>query len=105
MGVVGAVLAFLLAPLLGLVSWTFTTFRAEANRSIEQLRAENREQALILATLKASDHDARMLALLESLRDKFDAFGRALDRSSTIMDRLDRKLQSGGEYPAARIPR
>lgn len=109
-GIVGAILAFLLAPLLGLVAWTFTTFRSEANRAIELLRAENREQALQLAALKASGHDERMIQLLdglgrglEKLDDKLDGLGRGFDRFATIVERMDRRLGlSGGEYRAVK---
>lgn len=99
-GVIGGIVSPVLAILLGLIAWTFTTFRSETNRAIEQLRAENRDQALTLATLKAGAHDERMLSILESLRDGFNRF-------SVIMDRFDRKLggTSGGEYRAVTPPR
>lgn len=93
-GIIGGIVSPIILVLLGLVAWTFTTFRSEANRAIEQLRAENRDQALQLATIKAGAHDDRMLAMLESLRDGFNKF-------AIVMDRIDRKLgASGGEYRA-----
>jgi len=98
-GIIGGIFTPILAVLLALVAWTFTTFRSEANRAIEQLREENRDQALQVAAIKAGAHDERMLTLLESLRDAFN-------RYTVVMDRIDRKLgRSGGEYPETRPPR
>ena len=102
-GLIGGALAFLLAPLLGLVAWTFTTFRAEALRSIETLRSENREQALKIAKLESSGTDERMISILEKLDTNINALAHTQDRSNIILERIDRKLSSsGGEYPATR---
>ena len=96
-GIIGGIVSPVLAILLALVAWTFTTHRTDTNRAIEMLRAENRDQALQLAAIKAGAHDERMLNLLEGLRDAFN-------RYTVVMDRIDRKLggTSAGEYPATR---
>ncbi len=102
-GLIGGALAFLLTPLLGLVAWTFTTFRTEAMRSIEQLRAENRDQAIKMASLEQAASLERIVQALEKIGVSQSETARVLDRVSIVVERLDRKLgTSAGEYPAVR---
>lgn len=100
-GIAGALLSFLLTVVLGIVAWTFTTFRGDTIAQVKVLESQNREQALAIKTLEAkAEHsdksDSRLVETLEKLDDKIDHFSRELGHFGGILDALSRRLTGGG---------
>ncbi len=103
LGVAGAIISGMMAVLLALVAYVFTSKTNALEKSVTTLQEQNREQAIQIASIEQAASLERVVQTLERMQNGQSETMRVLDRLALVVERLDRKLgMSGGEYPAVR---